>query len=135
MVWTVDLHFNRRCRKSVPQVRDLCFLGRGNTGAVECYHRVSEERPRNVSLFVYAFDLWITATVVLSVGENIRGRGIGFSGLGGKDLVHSLRNIRRKLLTKRLSRLSKTDSTKSLKRLQQTLPLSQSTRLKRLYKL
>ena len=41
---------------------------------------------------------------------------------------------KRKLLTKRLSRLSKTDSTKSLKRLQQTLPLSQSTRLKRLYK-
>lgn len=39
------------------------------------------------------YDLSVTATVVLSVGENIRGRGLGFSGLGGKELVHSLRNI------------------------------------------
>lgn len=74
--------------------KGFMFLWQGNTGAVECYHRVSEVIPRNVSLFMYAFDLSVTATVVLSVGENIRGRGLGFSGLGGKDLVHSLRNIR-----------------------------------------
>ena len=74
--------------------KGFMFLWQGNTGAVECYHRVSEVIPRNVSLFIYAFDLSVTATMVLSVGENIRGRGLGFSGLGGKDLVHTLRNIR-----------------------------------------
>lgn len=82
---------NRRCLR--PQLRDLCFLGRGTSGAVRCHRWVSEVTPRNVSCFVYVFDLSVTATVVLSVGENIRGRGCGFSGLGGKELVHSLRNI------------------------------------------
>lgn len=60
---------NRRCLRPVPQLSDLCFLGRGNSGAV---------RPRNVC-FVYVFDLSVTATVILSVGENIRGRGLGCS--------------------------------------------------------
>lgn len=62
--------------------KGFSFLGRGNSGAVRCHRWVSEVTPRNVSCFVYVFDLSVTATVVLSVGENIRGRGLGFSGLG-----------------------------------------------------